>query len=335
MPFSWAGDAVDYVGSALSDAGTAVGNAASSVGSGIADAASAVGSGISDAASAVGSALGIGGDAGSVGTLAQDTTAATAGTGFTGAVVPTAAPGVGAGASAIAAPASADVIDSTDPALAVGGAAKGADMAATPDTAGWSSPPNGTGSAATPSLSQISGDVSAGNYGQAVSDVGSKLGANSSWLVPAGSLGASMLLGNSQPKGSTQVSQEAAQLSTAGQQLQSYITNGTLPPGVQSAITSASATSKAAVKANYAKMGMSGSTAEAADLAAVDQAATTQGTNIALQLLQQGVSDTQISSQLYGELMKNAISSDNSLVSALSSLASASARPTVTLNTGS
>lgn len=191
-------------------------------------------------------------------------------------------------------------------------------------------------SGASPSAGGSGGgnSISAAFKDPSLSTIGTALGNNANWLVPGAALGASALLGNAQPKGSAQVSQQAAQLSAAGQQLQSYITNGTLPPGVQSSINSASETAKAAVRSQYAKSGMSGSSAEAADLAYVETQAISQGTQIALQLLQQGVTDTQLSAQLYSSLMQSAISSDKNLVTALGSMAGSAARSTIQVTGG-
>lgn len=337
MPFS---GALDYIGSVVGDVGTGIENAASAVGTAVGDAASAVGTGLSDAASAVGNAIGLTGDTAAA-TGATDVAATPAASAVTTAepIISSASPGAGVSAAASAAPAGVDAVDP----LAEGGATKSAvdssggwsTSSSTPSSSDWttvSGGSNGPGgsSTPTPSLKAIGSDIGGGNYGQALSDVGSKLSANSNWLMPAASLGATALLGNTAAKGTTQVSQAAAQLSTAGQQLQTYLTTGTLPAGVQASINSASESAKAAVRSQYAKMGMSGSSAEMADLQHVDTVATTQGTDIALKLMQQGVADTQISAQLYGELMNNAMASDKNLVSALSALASSSARASTT-----
>ena len=328
MPIDWVGDAVSWVGNALGDVGTGISNAASSVAGGIGDAASAVGTGIEDAVQGVGTALGIGGAAGAAG--AEGSAGAIGAAGEPSVIAPAAA-GVAPGAGSIAAPAGAmpgaDVIDFTE-AGGQGGALKGA----APAINGWETP-SGTPGSEWNAPGASGNSVAAAFKDPSISNVGTAIGNNSNWLLPAGALGASMMLGNAQPKGSAQVSQAAAQLGQAGQELQSYITNGTLPPGVQASITSAAELAKAAVRSQYAKMGMSGSSAEAADLQHVETTATTQGTQIALQLLQQGVSDTSISAQLYGELMKNAMSSDQSLVQALGALAGSAARPTINLTT--
>jgi hypothetical protein len=67
-------------------------------------------------------------------------------------------------------------------------------------------------------------------------------------------------------------------------------------------------------------------------LANVDNTVVSQGANIATQLLNTGVSEAGLSSQIYGQILNTNLSQDNQLSGALSSLASASVRPTVTLN---
>ena len=106
-------------------------------------------------------------------------------------------------------------------------------------------------------------------------------------------------------------------------QLESYLTTGTLPPGVQTAITAATQQAVTAIKAKYASAGQSGSSAEATDIAAAQESAVTQGTQIALTLMQQGVNDANLSSQLYGEIMQTATSQDQALGSAIGTFAAA------------
>ncbi len=127
----------------------------------------------------------------------------------------------------------------------------------------------------------------------------------------------------SQPfKGETQLQQSAAQLGQQGKELQNYLQTGTLPPGAQAAINQATASAQAAIRSQYAAMGMSGSSAEAQDLAAAQQAGVTQATNMAAQLLSTGVQDTQMSDQLYQDIMNQSMQEDQDLSSAIGSFAS-------------
>ena len=116
---------------------------------------------------------------------------------------------------------------------------------------------------------------------------------------------------------------EASQLSRQGGQLQSYLANGTLPPGVQAGITQAADAQKASIRSRYAASGSSGSSAEAADLAAVDQQAQAQGAQIAMQLLTSGISESGLASGIYENIANQSLQEDKDLGSAFGSLASA------------
>jgi hypothetical protein len=173
-----------------------------------------------------------------------------------------------------------------------------------------------------------------GSFGQALSH-------NANWLVPAAGLafnaGKSMLTPSPNPTAiDNTLSQQAGALNTQGQQLQSYLQTGTLPAGVHNSINSASHAAKAAIRSQYAAHGMSGSSAEAQDLASVDQRASQQGSQIAMELLQQGVSETQLSEQIYTTLLNQSIQKDNQLSAAIGSFASSMVprTPSVTIQSG-
>ena len=85
---------------------------------------------------------------------------------------------------------------------------------------------------------------------------------------------------------------------------------------------------EAAIRSQYAARGESGSSAEAADLANVQNTIVSQGASIATNLLQQGVNEAGLASQLYGQIMNYSLQSDAQLSGALATLAAASARPT-------
>jgi hypothetical protein len=171
--------------------------------------------------------------------------------------------------------------------------------------------------------------------------VGNALSQNSNWLVPAAGLafnaGKSMLTPAPNPTAiDNTLGQQAGALNTQGQQLQSYLQTGTLPAGVHNSINSASHAAKAAIRSQYAAHGMSGSSAEAQDLASVDQRASQQGSQIAMELLRQGVSETQLSEQIYTTLLNQSIQKDNQLSAAIGSFASSMVprTPSVTIQSG-
>lgn len=131
--------------------------------------------------------------------------------------------------------------------------------------------------------------------------------------------------------GYNQIVGAAGQLGAQATQLQSYLTSGTLPPGVQTAINQATTSAQAAIRSQYASRGMSGSSAEAADLANAERQAVSQGTNIAMQLLNQGVSEARLSASLYQNIMQASLQQDAGLGQALAVLAAGAAKPSITL----
>lgn len=148
-------------------------------------------------------------------------------------------------------------------------------------------------------------------------------------------LGANMLLGNKGVSGEGQLRASADRLSEQGATLQNYLTSGTLPPGVQSGLTGAGAAAKATIRSRHAASGTSGSSAEASELSAVDTQMTTRGVDIALQLFQSGLSEAQLSSQLYTTILQGALSEDQELGQAIGRFASAAVgAPVIQLGRG-
>jgi hypothetical protein len=165
--------------------------------------------------------------------------------------------------------------------------------------------------------------------------VGSLLGKNASWLLPAAVLGYDALkssqgLGNI--PGYNNLTSTANQLGTQGAQLASYLQSGTLPPGVQGSLNQAGAAAVATIKSRYAAMGGSGSSAEAEDIANVQQTIAGQGAQIAQQLLTTGINESNLSASIYQQIMNANIQSDQQLGNALTTLAGAAARPTISIN---
>ena len=247
--------------------------------------------------------------------------------GSAGSTSGTAVGGAGASAPGIAAPASI----SPDP-VGAGGAA-GAEGGSPlgnlfdPQTGVPVTPPIPPGSAGAGAATGAAG-ASSGFLGKAGDFLSQHAG---SWLLPAGVIGYDALKANqgiNNIPGAKQLSNEAAALAGQGQSLQSYLQTGTLPPGVQQSIDQAKTAAVASIKSQYASRGMSGSSAEAQDVAAASERAATSGAQIAQQLLQSGISETQLSSQIYSQLLDANIKNDNLLGGALATLAGAAARPT-------
>jgi hypothetical protein len=181
------------------------------------------------------------------------------------------------------------------------------------------------------------GPLSGTTIGNAISNpslgnIGKALSANSNWLLPAALLGYEGLSANKGLAGSPGYSNlvgTANQLSTQAGQLESYLNSGTLPPGIATSLSQAGAAAKAAIRGQYASRGMSGSSAEQQDLSNVDQTIVSQGATIATQLLNTGISESQLSSSLYSQILSASLSQDQQLGTALATLAGASARPTI------
>ena len=162
-----------------------------------------------------------------------------------------------------------------------------------PPASGGATPPAGGGGG---------GDSLLGLLG-----LGTGSGKTDNTLLGAGASGAGLLynLMSGSPSASAEKSLKniAGQQSSQGQQLESYVANGTLPPGAQQWVNQQTAGQQAAIRAKYAQLGMSGSTAETQELNNVQAQATSQMFTIASQLLNTGVQETGASANLYQALM--------------------------------
>lgn len=118
---------------------------------------------------------------------------------------------------------------------------------------------------------------------------------------------------------------QADALSAQGSQLQSFINTGTLPAGAQAAVSQATQSAKAAIKSQYAQLGLSGSTSEATALAGVDRQAAGQVFDIANSLLQTGIKESGLSAEIYGQILGQVNAENGQLSSAISNFAAAAA----------
>lgn len=142
---------------------------------------------------------------------------------------------------------------------------------------------------------------------------GTALGNNLSMIPSLAGLGLAAVQGNKTLKGQNQVAGEANQLAAQGQQLQSYLQSGTLPPGTEQSINEASASAVAAIRSKYAAMGMSGSSAEQQDIANAEAQAASQGTDIAMNLLKTGINESGIASNLYNNILQTSLGQSKEL----------------------
>lgn len=157
---------------------------------------------------------------------------------------------------------------------------------------------------------------------------------NANLILPAAGLVTSALMGNRQQPQETALNATAKRLADQGQTLQGYLQSGTLPPGLQSGLSSAGAAAKATIRSRHAASGTSGSSSEAQELAGVDSAMVTQGANMALSLFQSGLSETQVSNQLYQALLSSTLQQDDQLAQAIGRFASAAAGGGTTIRLG-
>lgn len=150
------------------------------------------------------------------------------------------------------------------------------------------------------------------------------LGNNANWLIPGAGLGYLAIKGSQPYPGQQQMTKAADSLAAQGASLQQYLQTGTLPPGVQNSVTTASQSAKAAIRSRYASMGGNTSAMEQ-DLANVDRMASSEGSKIAIQLLQAGVNETQLSEQIYSQLLNLAVNQDANLGKAIGQFSMAAA----------
>ncbi len=184
-----------------------------------------------------------------------------------------------------------------------------------PSTAGGAAG-SGVAAAAPNSLSKFLSDPSFANAGNVITSNPQQA------LSAAGLVGNAALSAGKNLKGYNQLKDIAGQEQSQGKQLEQYLQTGTLPPGVQSSLNEAAESAKASVRSRYAQMGMSGSSSEANDLAKVDQQIASQGANIATQLLQTGIQESNLASGLYDQIMKQSFTSDQALGGAIQNFAS-------------
>lgn len=163
-----------------------------------------------------------------------------------------------------------------------------------------------------------------------LSNPGTKTGfdvikANPGAAISAAGLGLDVLKGNQAVSGEKQLKAQAGQLAGQGKDLAGYLQSGTLPPGLQAGVTQAADAAKATIRSRYAAQGSSGSSAEQQELAAVDQRAQAEGAQMALQLLNTGISESGMAAQLYSAIMGESLKKDQGLSSAIGNFASAAA----------
>jgi len=154
--------------------------------------------------------------------------------------------------------------------------------------------------------------------------IGSSIAKNPLSLVGAGGLVYDLIKGNQPPGGSANydaLTAQAQQADAQSQQQESYLTSGTLPPGVQASVDAAKESAMATIRSQYANMGQSGSSAEAEALSNAEQLAVSSGATIATQLYSTGITQAQLSDQIYQSLMQAMVQQDTAMSQAVGNFA--------------
>jgi len=153
--------------------------------------------------------------------------------------------------------------------------------------------------------------------------IGSSIAKNPLSLVGAGGLVYDLIKGNQKPGGANYdaLTAQAQQADAQSQQQESYLTSGTLPPGVQASVDAAKESAMATIRSQYANMGQSGSSAEAEALSNAEQLAVSSGATIATQLYSTGITQAQLSDQIYQSLMQAMVQQDTAMSQAVGNFA--------------
>lgn len=154
----------------------------------------------------------------------------------------------------------------------------------------------------------------------------------------AGGLGLQLIKGQQITANQKALESEAAQTAAQGSVLQQYLQTGTLPPALQAQVNQATAAAKARIVANYAAQGMdtdpTRNSALAQELNNIDIQAVASAGQIETQLLQTGINETGLSSQMYQALVGIDTANNNQLMQAIASFAAALGGGKTTINFG-
>lgn len=143
----------------------------------------------------------------------------------------------------------------------------------------------------------------------------------------AAGLGYAIMSGQQMSAAQRQMQTQASNLNAQGQQLMSYLTSGTLPPGLKASLDQATKASKARVVSNYAAQGMNAdptkNSALAQQLSIIDQAALISTAQIGQQLATTGVAESGLASNLYTSLANLDATQTANVGKAIASMAAA------------
>lgn len=149
---------------------------------------------------------------------------------------------------------------------------------------------------------------------------------NYKWMLPALGIGYSALRPKAELPGAAQQEAYAQRMGQIGQQMTEPLLTGQLPAGYQSALDRMQKSAEAQVKSRYAQMGLSGSSMERQELAAIPQQLETQKLQIAQSLAAQGMQSMGLSSAAYNQIAQATLAQDKELANALAAFGAAAIR---------
>lgn len=147
---------------------------------------------------------------------------------------------------------------------------------------------------------------------------------NASLLLPAASVGQSVVNSFQNPKGLRQLENAGGQALNTVNSLINSETTGQLPPGQENIVQQQLNDSISAIKSHYAQLGLSGSSVENQAIQQAQNSAIQQRAQLANQATQTGLKALDATDSIYNNIMQTILNKDTNLSNSLSNLASAS-----------
>lgn len=167
------------------------------------------------------------------------------------------------------------------------------------------------------------GGAAGGGGSNIASSIGDWLSNNPGTLLGGSLLLGSSLFGNKPPPGLSTLQQQGAAESTFANQAMSAEQTGQLPPGGQALLDNLHHSMTTQIKSKYAALGLSGSTAEAQDLAQVPQQVAATQYQMINQLVSQGLSASGLAQTADIASMNAQVQQDERLQQAIAGFAGA------------
>jgi hypothetical protein len=174
----------------------------------------------------------------------------------------------------------------------------------------------GGGTAADPGFLS---NLTQGNFGAAAKDI--PLGA----VIGGGGLAYEALKGQPPIPNLSNLNQIAGQAESNSQTLINAELSGQLPAGAAAGVQQGLESAQAAIRSQFASLGLSGSAQEAEALATAAQTSAANSFNIAAQMGQQGISLAGLPAQVYQTIMQATLQNDQEFSQAVTNFATAAA----------